>query len=55
MATVNDIVLPGSARSVQALRTCGKCCGDKRPEGGAELRPGRWLCALCWRLFNARK
>ena len=55
MATANDIVLPGSSRSSYALRCCDKCAEDKRPEGGMQMRPGRWLCAVCWRLFNAKK
>jgi len=53
--TVNDIVLPGSAKSTYALKACSKCGQDKRPEGGAQMRPGRWLCALCWRGFTLRK
>lgn len=53
--TLNDITLPGSSQSSYALRECSQCKEDKRPDGGAQLRPGRWLCARCWRLFNARK
>lgn len=55
MATRNDIVLPGSAQSSYALRTCDKCGGDKKPEGGMQMSLHRWICAGCWRLFNARK
>lgn len=53
--TVNDIVLPGSAQSNYALKRCDKCGKDKRPEGGAQMRPGRWYCAGCWRIFKSRK
>lgn len=55
MSTASDIVLPGSAKSTMALRPCSKCHTPKRPEGGAELGRQRWVCATCWRAFNARK
>lgn len=55
MSTASDITLPGSPKSTMALRGCTKCKTDKRPEGGAELGPGRWYCATCWRSFRARK
>lgn len=32
----------------QPLKLCGKCDGDKPPEGGVQLNPQKWLCAGCW-------
>lgn len=55
MATQHGILLPGSAPSRGALRTCSQCDQVKRPEGGTEMGATRWICAGCWRLFNARK
>jgi hypothetical protein len=37
-----------SSQRAQTLRHCDKCETKKPPEGGIEMRPGRWLCASCW-------
>ncbi len=37
------------------FRFCsGRCQGDRPPEGGVELAPGRWRCNSCW-MEMARK
>ncbi len=30
------------------LKHCDKCETKKPPEGGIQMKPGRWLCANCW-------
>lgn len=37
------------------LKLCNKCETLKPPEGGCNMRPGRWLCFTCWQKFNQRK
>lgn len=31
---------------------CYRCNKDKPPEGGVEMRPGKWVCAKCWTLVR---
>jgi formylmethanofuran dehydrogenase subunit E len=37
------------------MKTCSKCAKERVPEGGIELGPGRWICAVCWTHKIARK
>ena len=30
------------------FKYCDKCETMKPPEGGIQMKPGRWLCANCW-------
>jgi hypothetical protein len=32
----------------------GRCQGERPPEGGVELAPGKWRCSICW-MEMARK
>lgn len=42
--------LPGSTQPQPAhlFRECSKCNDMRAPEGGIELRPGKWVCHSCW-------
>lgn len=47
--TKQAIRLNGSSnRPVHQLKHCTKCDSERVPEGGIELKPGRWVCAVCW-------
>lgn len=36
-------------REAARFRFCsGRCQGERPPEGGVELAPGRWRCSVCW-------
>lgn len=36
-------------------KTCSKCEESRIPEGGIDLGPGRWVCAVCWAKRASRK
>jgi hypothetical protein len=42
------MTLPGSSRNTQPLKLCDKCETKKPPEGGVQIRAGRWYCKACW-------
>lgn len=47
--TKQAIRLNGSSnRPVHQLKLCSKCNSQRVPEGGIELSPTRWVCAVCW-------
>ena len=39
----------------QPLQHCSECNQLRAPEGGVQIRPGRWLCARCCGFFIQRK
>lgn len=44
-----NINLNGNRKQpVHPHRMCTKCNEMRIPEGGIEMRPGRWICAACW-------
>ena len=44
-----NINLNGNRKQpVHPQRMCSKCNEMRVPEGGIEMRPGRWICAACW-------
>lgn len=44
-----SLALNGSSvRNVHQLKLCSSCKDERVPEGGIELGPGRWVCAVCW-------
>ena len=38
----------GSRQPVHQYKLCNKCEEVKPPEGGIQMSPNRWHCALCW-------
>lgn len=36
-------------------KQCSKCDEERVPEGGIEMGPGRWICAVCWARRTSRK
>jgi hypothetical protein len=44
----HQIALKGSAKNENAYKLCNFCEERKPPEGGIQLSPRRWLCAVCW-------
>jgi formylmethanofuran dehydrogenase subunit E len=38
-----------------AYKPCSKCGETKVPEGGIEMGPGRWICAVCWARRTSRR
>jgi hypothetical protein len=44
----NQISLAGSAKTSHQYKLCHFCEERKPPEGGIQLSPRRWLCAVCW-------
>lgn len=30
------------------FKLCSKCNESRPPEGGIDLGPGKWHCAMCW-------
>ena len=46
-----NINLPGgNMQGAHPLKTSSKCQQERVPEGGIEMGPGRWMCAICWTL-----
>lgn len=45
-----SLTLPNSAppQPAHTFKLCNKCDEMRPPEGGIELRPGKWHCAKCW-------
>jgi formylmethanofuran dehydrogenase subunit E len=44
-----NINLKGNVKQpVHQPRMCNRCNEMRVPEGGIEMRPGRWICAACW-------
>lgn len=44
-----SIQLNGSSRSpVHRYKFCSQCETERVPEGGIDLSPTRWVCAVCW-------
>lgn len=52
---MKSVNLNGSSRNSHPLRLCDKCETKKPPEGGIQMRPGRWLCASCWLKRNHKE
>lgn len=52
---MKQINLSGSARHSHQLKFCDKCEIKQPPEGGIQMRPGRWLCASCWLKRNHKE
>jgi hypothetical protein len=52
-----NLTLPNSAapQPLHKFRECAKCLESRPPEGGVEMRPGRWLCSKCWAAKAAGK
>jgi len=44
----HQISLPNSLKNSSNYKLCHFCEEKKPPEGGIELSPRRWLCAVCW-------
>jgi hypothetical protein len=42
--------LPGGTvpQPAHKFKDCAKCSTSRPPEGGIEMKPGRWVCASCW-------
>jgi len=38
----------GSQQPLHQYKLCDKCEEARPPEGGVEMSPNRWHCALCW-------
>lgn len=51
--------LPGglTPQPAHRFKACAKCNDMRPPEGGIELKPGRWVCASCWtkKTFRIKK
>lgn len=45
--------MPNTPITSGRVQYCGKCGTTQPIEGGVDLGPGRWRCALCW--IAARK
>ena len=43
-----NLRLNGSTQPVHPLRTCAKCGEQRVPEGGIQMTPEKWICAICW-------
>jgi hypothetical protein len=52
---VKNINLNGSPKHSHQLKFCDKCETKQPPEGGIQMRPGRWLCASCWLARNRKE
>ncbi len=52
---MRNISLPNSSRQSHQLKFCDKCEIKQPPEGGVQMRPGRWLCASCWLKRNHKE
>jgi len=44
----HQISLPNSATTSNKYKLCHFCEEKKPPEGGVQLSPRRWICAVCW-------
>jgi hypothetical protein len=38
----------GSKQPQHQYKVCNKCESMKPPEGGIQMSPSKWHCALCW-------
>jgi len=38
----------GSQQPLHKYKLCNKCEEMKPPEGGIQMSPNKWYCALCW-------
>jgi len=38
----------GSKQPVHKYKLCNKCEEMKPPEGGVQMSPSKWHCAVCW-------
>jgi len=38
----------GSKQPVHKHKLCNKCEEMKPPEGGIQMNPSKWYCAVCW-------
>lgn len=36
-------------------RKCSHCLKERTLDGGCEVTPTRWLCALCWASHTRRR
>jgi hypothetical protein len=52
---MRNLNLNGSPKHSHQLRFCDKCEIKQPPEGGVQMRPGRWLCAQCWLTRNRKE
>lgn len=52
---MKPISLTGTPRNAQPLRFCDKCEIRQPPEGGVQMRVGRWYCASCWLRRNHKE
>ena len=44
----SQIALKGSPIHGSKFLLCHYCEEKKMPEGGIQLSPRRWVCAVCW-------
>jgi hypothetical protein len=51
---MKNLNLNGTPIHSHQMKLCDKCETKQPPEGGIQMRPGRWLCAQCW-LARSRK
>lgn len=38
----------GSNQPIHKYKVCSKCEETKPPEGGIDMSPTKWMCAMCW-------
>lgn len=48
MSFVTQQVSIGSRQPVHQHKMCSKCESMRPPEGGINMSPTKWICAVCW-------
>ena len=43
-----QLSIGGDRQPLHQYKVCNKCEEAKPPEGGVQMSPNRWHCALCW-------
>ena len=43
-----QLSIGGDRQPLHQYKLCNKCEEAKPPEGGVQMSPTRWHCALCW-------
>ena len=43
-----QLVIGDGRQPVHKYKLCNKCEEMRPPEGGVQMSPSKWLCAVCW-------
>lgn len=52
---MRSMSLNGTPANLHQMKFCDKCETKQPPEGGVQMRPGRWYCAQCWLKRNRKE